>query len=146
MRSAFLCSIVVFVKYRRVPTRTILPSFIDLSGEIALYSRFRGVGKKGKKEEAYVRQVLNCFNSTPLEFPWPTGTIPKGNQNNSPTKPVLAYSHRRSLRLVFTARLSLSQVPQPLLREICGVAWPHSLATALLCQLVRTPEPISGAH
>ena len=42
--------------------------------------------------------------------------------------------------------LQLSQVPQPLLREICGVAWPHSLATAPLCQLVRTPEPISGAH
>ena len=40
----------------------------------------------------------------------------------------------------------LSQVPQPLLRGICGVAWPHSLATAPLCQLVQTPEPISGAH
>ena len=41
---------------------------------------------------------------------------------------------------------TLSQVPQPLLREICGVAWPHSLATVPLCQLVLTPEPISGAH
>ena len=40
----------------------------------------------------------------------------------------------------------LSQVPQPLLREICGVAWPHSLATVPLCQLVLTPEPISGAY
>ena len=41
---------------------------------------------------------------------------------------------------------SLSQVPQPLLREICGVAWPHSLAIVPLCQIVLTPEPISGAH
>ena len=40
----------------------------------------------------------------------------------------------------------LSQVPQPLLQGICGVAWPHSLATAPLCELVRTPEPTSGAH
>ena len=35
----------------------------------------------------------------------------------------------------------LSQVPQPLLRGICG-----SLATAPLCQLVRTSKPISGTH
>ena len=41
---------------------------------------------------------------------------------------------------------TLSQVPQPLLRGICGVAWLHSLATVPLCQLVLTPEPISGAH
>ena len=54
----------------------ILPNSIDLSAETALYSRSRDVGKKGKKEEAYVRQVLNCFNSTPLEFPRPTRTIP----------------------------------------------------------------------
>jgi len=46
----------------------------------------------------------------------------------------------------FITLIQLSQVPQPLLRGICGVAWPHSLATAPLCQLVRTPEPISGAH
>jgi hypothetical protein len=57
-------SAVIFVKYRKVSTRTILSNSIDLSAETALYSRFRGVGKKGKKEEAYVRQVLNCFNST----------------------------------------------------------------------------------
>jgi hypothetical protein len=30
----------------------------------------------------------------------------------------------------------LSQVPQPLLRGICGVAWPHSLATANSCELL----------
>ena len=32
----------IFVKYREVSTRTILPIFIDLTGEIALYSRFGG--------------------------------------------------------------------------------------------------------
>ena len=45
---------VSFVKYREVSTRTILPNFIDLSAKAALYSRYRDVGKKGKKEEAYV--------------------------------------------------------------------------------------------
>jgi len=54
----------------KVSTCTILPNFIDLSAEIA------GVGKRGKKEEAYVRQVLSCFNSTPL-----------ANQDNSPGQP-----------------------------------------------------------
>src|ERR1700723_3383855 len=87
LRSAFLCSVVIFVKYRKVSTRTILPNSIDLSAETALHPRFRDVGRKGKKEEAYVRQVLNCFNSTPLEFPWPTKIIPQGNQNNSPGQP-----------------------------------------------------------
>jgi hypothetical protein len=53
-----------------------LPNFIDLSAEI-------GIGKRGKKEEAYVRQVLNCFNSTPLA----NQDIPQGNQNNFPGQP-----------------------------------------------------------
>ena len=39
-----------------------------LSAEAVLYSRFRGVGKEGKKE-TNIRQVLNHFNLTPLEFP-----------------------------------------------------------------------------
>jgi hypothetical protein len=35
-------SAVIFVKYREVPTHTILPNFIDLSVETALYLRFGG--------------------------------------------------------------------------------------------------------
>ena len=57
-------SVVIFVKYREVPTHTILPNFIDLSVE---------TGQREKEEayieEAYVRQVLQVqsyFNSTPL--------------------------------------------------------------------------------
>ena len=43
-------SVVIFVKYREVSTRTILPNFIDLFTETALYSRFRGVGERGREE------------------------------------------------------------------------------------------------
>ena len=39
---AFLCSAVIFVKCRKVSTRTTLPNFIDLFAERALYSRFGG--------------------------------------------------------------------------------------------------------
>ena len=39
---AFLRSAVIFVKCRKVSTRTTLPNFIDLSAETALYSRFGG--------------------------------------------------------------------------------------------------------
>ena len=42
LRSAFLRSVVIFVKYREVSTRTVLPNSIDLSAETALYSRFGG--------------------------------------------------------------------------------------------------------
>jgi len=56
---------VVFVKYRKVSTRTILPNFIDLSAETALYSRFRGVGKNWKKEEA-TKTVL----ATGVRYGW----------------------------------------------------------------------------
>ena len=45
------------------------------------------MGKKGKKEKAYIRQVLNCFNSIPLV-----------NQDNSPGQP------KRSLRAVTAVR------------------------------------------
>jgi hypothetical protein len=47
----------------------------------------QAVGKKGKKEVTYVRQVLNCLNSAPLEFPWPTKIIPQGNQNGPCVQP-----------------------------------------------------------
>ena len=54
-RSAFLRSALIFVKYRKVSTRTILSNFIDLSAETALYSRFGGhnggvvMGEKRKR-------------------------------------------------------------------------------------------------
>jgi len=35
-------SVVIFVKYREASTRTILPNFVNLSAEAALYSRFGG--------------------------------------------------------------------------------------------------------
>ena len=64
-------SVVIFVKYREVSTYTILLNFINLSIETALYLRFGGgMGQREKEEayieEAYVRQVLSCFNLTPL--------------------------------------------------------------------------------
>ena len=37
-----LCSAVIFVKCRKVSTRTTLPNFINISAETALYSRFGG--------------------------------------------------------------------------------------------------------
>jgi hypothetical protein len=46
---------VIFVKYREVSTRTILPNSIDLFAETALYLRFGGhkggvvKGEKGKR-------------------------------------------------------------------------------------------------
>jgi len=54
-RPAFLRSVVIFVKYREVSTRTILPNFISHCRD----SR----GQKREKEEAYVRQVLNYRRS-----------------------------------------------------------------------------------
>jgi hypothetical protein len=77
-------SAVIFVKYREAPTHTILPNFIDLSVETALYLRFGGGMGQREKEEAYIEeayvkqvlQVLSCFNSTPL-----------ANQDNSPGQP-----------------------------------------------------------
>ena len=52
---AFLRSVIIFVKYREVSTRTVLPNFINLSAETVSYSRLESVGKKEKKEKAYIR-------------------------------------------------------------------------------------------
>jgi hypothetical protein len=50
-------SAVIFVKYREVSTHTILPNFIDLSVETALYLRFsEGMGQR-EKEEAYIEEA-----------------------------------------------------------------------------------------
>src|SRR6266702_1557365 len=59
-QSAFR-NIVIFVKYREVSTRTILPNFIGNCGDNG------GIGKREKEEayvkEAYVKQVLSCFKT-----------------------------------------------------------------------------------
>ena len=89
-------SVVIFIKYREVSTRTILPNFIDLSPETVLSSRFGGHkggvarGRRGRRGS--VRLHL----------------IPLANQGDSPeqlrrfsraAKKVLARSHNRSLQL-----------------------------------------------
>ena len=54
LEAAFLHSAVIFVKYRKVFTRTILLNFIDLSAETALYSQFgghNGGAVKGEKRK-----------------------------------------------------------------------------------------------
>jgi hypothetical protein len=56
---------VIFVKYREVPTHTILPNFIDLSVETALYLRFGGGMGQREKEEAYIEEVF-CRYSAPV--------------------------------------------------------------------------------
>ena len=69
-RSAFR-NVVIFVKYREVFTRMILPNFIGNYGDSG------GIGKEEVYvKEAYVKQVLSCFITTPL-----------ANQDNSPGQP-----------------------------------------------------------
>jgi hypothetical protein len=66
---------VIFIKYREVSTRTILPNFIDLSAETVLYSRFGGhkggvvEGEKGEKRK----------RMSSIRFPWPTKANLQGN-------------------------------------------------------------------
>ena len=59
------------------------------------------VGKKGKKEEAYVRQVLNRFNSTP-EIP--RGDNSQGNQKRS-LRAAIAVCYNYYVQLVATKRI-----------------------------------------
>jgi len=83
LQSAFLCSAVIFIKYRKVSTCTILPNFID---QTALYSRFGGhIRDLVKGEEEAVR----------LQF----GSPGQPKRISRATKKVLARSHSRSLQL-----------------------------------------------
>ena len=52
-----LCSIVVFIKYREVPTHTILPSFINNRRGSVVFVFWRRYGQKREKEEAYVKEA-----------------------------------------------------------------------------------------
>jgi len=80
---AFLRSVVIFVRYREVSTRTILPNFIGHCRETALYSRFgAGVGKRGRKRNrrsgkfwiASIRIPLAGWNKGTFDnFFWPGG-------------------------------------------------------------------------
>ena len=67
----------------------ILPNFISHYRDSVVFAFWRRRGQKREKEEAYVRQVLNCFNSTPL-----------ASQDNSPGQP------KRSLRAATGVRYS----------------------------------------
>ena len=88
--AAFLDSVVIFVKYREVPTRTILPNFVNLSAETALYSRFGGQNGGIVKGEERKRHLQFDSPGQPRRF-------------SRATKKVLACSHSRSLQLLCTA-------------------------------------------
>ena len=79
-RSAFLCSVVIFIQYREVSIYAILLNFIGHCRDsivFAFWWRRRQKRERGAYvEEAHVRQVLSCFITTPLV-----------NQNNSPGQP-----------------------------------------------------------
>jgi len=79
----------IFVKSHEVSTCTILPNFINLSAETALYSRFgghnRGVVKGGR-------------GSVRLQFDSPG----QPRRFSRATKKALACSHSRSLQLLCT--------------------------------------------
>ena len=60
----------------------ILANFIGHCRDSIVFAFWWRRRKKREKEEMYVRPALNCFNSTPLEFPWPTRIILQGNQNS----------------------------------------------------------------
>jgi len=62
--ATFFRSAVIFVKYRKVSTCTILPNFIDFSTEAALYSRFgghKGRGEGGEEEAWGFDGRLTCL-------------------------------------------------------------------------------------
>src|SRR6266571_7279846 len=85
-RLAFLCSAVIFVKYRGDSTSTILPNFIGNCRDSVVFAFWQRHKQKREKEEAYVeevyvkeayvRQVLSRLNLILL-----------ANRNNSPGQP-----------------------------------------------------------
>ena len=82
----------IFVKYREVFTRMILPNFIGNCRDSVVFVFWRRHRQKGGNEEAYVeeayiRQVLSCFDLILL-----------ANQGNSPGQP------KRSLRVATAIR------------------------------------------
>ena len=56
-------NVVISVKYREVSSREILPNFIGHCRDCVVFASWLRRGQKREKEEAYVRQVLNCFDS-----------------------------------------------------------------------------------
>ena len=74
-------------QYRKVPTHTILLNFSSSCRDCVEFAFWRRRRQKREKEEAYVRQVLNCFDLILL-----------ANKNNSPGQP------KRSLRAATAVR------------------------------------------
>ena len=87
----FRSIVVIFVKYREVPTHTTLSNFIGNCGDSVVFMFLRRRRQKRERgtyvEEAHVRQVLSCFSATPPV-----------NQNNSPGQP------KESLRVATAIR------------------------------------------
>ena len=77
-------SVVIFVKYREVSTRTILPNFIGHCKDSVAEGRQKREIEEAYVKEAYVRQVLSCFD-----------VILLANQGDSPGQ------LKRSLRVKF---------------------------------------------
>ena len=116
-RSTFR-SVVIFVKYREVSTRTILPNFIGNCGDSVVFAFWRRHGQKRKRGSvcrgSVRRQVLSYFISTP----WPTGTIPLANQNNSLGQPKWSLHVATAVRYKITASLQFRWLAQPLLHGL----------------------------
>jgi hypothetical protein len=91
LRSAFR-SVVIFVKYREVSTRTILPNFIDLSAEAVLYSR----RQKGEEKKHTSGKFQIAFDSTSWNSPGQVGQFPRA------TKKGPCVQHSRLLQLLCT--------------------------------------------
>jgi len=74
LRPAFLRGVVIFVKYREVSTRTILPNSIDLSAETALYSRFGG-HNGGRTPCKFVNVKSFELSESRCPNTWPCATV-----------------------------------------------------------------------
>jgi hypothetical protein len=89
-------SVVIFVKYRKVPTRTILPIFIDHCRDSVVFAFWQRRGQRQRKR----KRTSGKFWIASIRFPWPTRTIPQANQNNFPGQ------LKRSLRAATGVRYS----------------------------------------
>ena len=94
-RSAFLRSVMIFVKYREVSTRTTLPNLIGNCRDSIVFAFWWRHGQKRERGsicQGSARQEsseLLQFNSPsqPGQFPWPTRIILQGNQNSPCVQP-----------------------------------------------------------
>ena len=95
-------SVVIFVKYRKVSTRTILLNFISHCRDSVAEGRQKREIEEVYVEEAYVRQVLRCFDLILL-----------ANQGGSPGQP------KRSLRVArYNCYVQLVATKRDRIREL----------------------------